>query len=1514
MVKMKGNGKPPVRRYLQLELLERRNFLAISPIFTGRVVDQPVDGVPDLLGAGPSAFLNSSFDMRAVAEFDLDSLTSTPSLATLDFVLNVPAGGSGQRQLSLVIYAADGVHSLNDFDAPAIAVHPLYYWSSQLSRDYHVDLQNEIDFLLQQNATALGIRLEAVGEQSETRLIEPIINVDALPPPTGMRGYASIPSAIAANGQDDFKLEVDTHGDVSSVQLMLSGEWIVEQANGVVTLRDDGLEGDRIAGDFVFTTPSMRFPATREFSYGFYQRQVDSPAGIEIVEIGTLDITELDGTHTNFLINPQIGMLRSDIPLSPVTQIATDVQVSNYFVNIATDSSSLQTSLHGNQDLTQALLRRLHEAFPSAFDFANLVSTEHIEQRPRLSGRNFVAGQHNTIITDFTGTSRPLADNSANAGGDPRLKGVNYLDTFVRGLTGPTVTHELVHQWSAYLDASLGISDGGAHYRDNSSVGSLVGGQQWIANGDGSYTINDREGRNGATHASPLDLYFMGLADASEVPSILLFDPNANPPINLNNPHIPASSIIREVTIDQIIAQHGARTPDVSLSQKDFSIGFVGESSHRLLTQTEMTFYDILAAHYTRPIAPNMPTPNNEVGWVSIDRFFGHGSTWSSLVPGRTAASNEAPVAQNTEFFVSETVPPYYVNGGQSIVGRVPVVDAEGNPLAFAIRSGNEDADFIIDHVTGDIRVNDQLSAQRQSTYQFEVVIADLGAASKATTATITIHVTSTNSPPSIFIGSTPIAYSENAPAVSIASDGTVTDADSLDFNTGKLILQFTAGAENADRLEIRNEGTGTGQVGVSDAEITYEGAVIGSFTGGAGATALTITFGGNSNALNAQAVLRNITFRSASDTPSTAPKTLRASLTDGDGGISNLPTKTITVTPINDAPTIGDFDTAIFFTENASPLVIDSDATVIDSDSFDFDGGKLNFLMFAGAQATDKFEIRNEGTAAGKIGVSGPDVTFGGLVIGSFTGFSTTSLTVNFNSSATPYVVQSLLRNVTYHSVSDAPSTGPKTIRVSLTDGDGGTSNLPTKTVTIQSINDAPVVGAFDAPILYTENAAALLIDSNATVADIDSSDFSGGKLTFQLTIGGQSTDRIEIRNEGTAPGKIGVAGADVTFGGTVIGAFTGGVGQAALVITFNSGATPSIVQALLRDVTYRNVAEAPSAAPKTVRVSLTDGDGGSSNLPTKTITITPVNDAPVIAAFDTAVLYTENAAATILDPNATVVDVDSANLDAGKLTIQAIAGGHGGDRFEVRNQGTAAGQIGVSGADVTYGGTVIGSFTGGIGTTPLVITFNSSATPVIAQALLRNITYRSASEAPSTSPKTVRGSLTDGDGATSNLPTKTITITPVNDAPVLTDPQSSINYVLGAPPALLKPQATVSDPDSPNFQSGSLTVAIIANADATDQLSVRNQGTNNGQIGINGTDITYGGVTIATIGGNGTTSLTFQFNEFATPAAVQALFRNLTFANAVTTASKNTRSIRFTLSDGDGGSTEMLKDVVVL
>ena len=163
--------------------------------------------------------------------------------------------------------------------------------------------------------------------------------------------------------------------------------------------------------------------------------------------------------------------------------------------------------------------------------------------------------------------------------------------------------------------------------------------------------------------------------------------------------------------------------------------------------------------------------------------------------------------------------------------------------------------------------------------------------------------------------------------------------------------------------------------------------------------------------------------------------------------------------------------------------------------------------------------------------------------------------------------------------------------------------------------------------------------------------------------------------------------------------------------------------------------------------------------------VTVTAVNDAPTITNLSgDSVSYSEGDGAVVIEQggNALVADVDSTNFDTGTLKVSIPAGGDSAeDALSIRNQGTGAGQIGVSGSTITFGGTTIGTFTGGSSGSALIITLNSNATPTSVTALVKNITYQNTDTFdPTTGARTIRLVLTDGGGGTSANYETTVTV----------------------------------------------------------------------------------------------------------------------------------------------------------
>ncbi|MEH1772880.1 DUF4347 domain-containing protein [Nostoc sp.] len=157
----------------------------------------------------------------------------------------------------------------------------------------------------------------------------------------------------------------------------------------------------------------------------------------------------------------------------------------------------------------------------------------------------------------------------------------------------------------------------------------------------------------------------------------------------------------------------------------------------------------------------------------------------------------------------------------------------------------------------------------------------------------------------------------------------------------------------------------------------------------------------------------------------------------------------------------------------------------------------------------------------------------------------------------------------------------------------------------------------------------------------------------------------------------------------------------------------------------------------------------------------------------------------------------------------------------------------------------------------------------------------------------------------ADSNIATVSLKVG-VSDAPVISSwPGYAAGYTENAPALLItESYTTVSDPDSANFETGKLTVSFKSGGSIDDRLAIRNEGANINQINLNGNIVKYGTLLIGTFSvGTGSESLVINLNANATPVAVEALLRNITYANISENPSTTPRTIEVVLTDGDGG-----------
>lgn len=571
-------------------------------------------------------------------------------------------------------------------------------------------------------------------------------------------------------------------------------------------------------------------------------------------------------------------------------------------------------------------------------------------------------------------------------------------------------------------------------------------------------------------------------------------------------------------------------------------------------------------------------------------------------------------------------------------------------------------------------------------------------------------------------------------------------------------------------------------------------------------------------------------------------------------------------------------------YVENGAALVFGGDPTVTDADSANFAGGQFAVAITANANPQDELSIRQTGTGPGQISVSASDVLYSGVSIGAFAGGTgSTPLIVQLNSSATPEAVQALARNITFRNTGEAPGASVRKVAFQLSDDRGNVSELRTTTVQVTDINDRPVLKL--SGTVFAPEGADTVMAPNAMFVD-DNPDLYNGRVTVTIANGGSADDRLRVKSTS----ELVVSNGKAYYQNFEIGPVSGGVGTDPLVVAIIQAASPQAVQALIRSISIGTVSDFPDNALRTVTYVVDDGAGLQSDpaTATKYVKLKNVNDAPVLSFTGNGnPVYTENGAPVTLVPDATATDVDNANFAQGHLSVSTIVGFTPNDRLRIRNDGTAAGQIGTDGQNVLFGGEVIGEFWGGgPAGKPLFVYFNANCTPEAAQALARAVTFHVAGENPGAHTRWVNFELTDGvRGKSSRI--RFVDVAAVDD-PMQLVASGSVGYRLGASPLAFVPNAWVREPDAAYIPGAVLTVHSEG-ADSGDLIGL------SGVFDIADDQVSFGGTIIGSrnsAGGSGSTDLVITLNASANRAIFQSLLRSLTF-QASATAGKRTLSI---------------------
>jgi trimeric autotransporter adhesin len=549
--------------------------------------------------------------------------------------------------------------------------------------------------------------------------------------------------------------------------------------------------------------------------------------------------------------------------------------------------------------------------------------------------------------------------------------------------------------------------------------------------------------------------------------------------------------------------------------------------------------------------------------------------------------------------------------------------------------------------------------------------------------------------------------------------------------------------------------------------------------------------------------------------------------VSDGEAD-SNAAQVTIAVVPLGAPPAVTTSAGCTSYTEQGAAVAVDGQLTVSDPDDTELDSARVRIA--ANFQDGDDLRFTDQNGIS-----SSYDEDLGVLSL------SGTSSVANY---------QAALSSVAYQNTRSGNATATKDIEFVVNDA-GSDSAPATKQVCVSGgaggSNNPPVGEAGEGLLPYVENDGPLPVDPSFVVGDPDSANLSGATAKFIPIV----TQPVGEDGEPTGPPTTTVTfePAEDELAFVDQNGISGQYDDATGLMTLTGSASLADYETALRSLTYENTSEDPSDALRRLQFQVTDSAGASSAPTTRDVVVTPVNDAPEVESSAGSTLYAGSA--TAVDPGASAVDVDDADLEGAQVRIAT--------GFEDGDELVFADQLGITGA-----------YDAGTG----VLALSGTAPVADYEAALRSVAFGHTGGDPS-GERTVELVVNDGD-LDSAPATKHVE---VNDEPVLGTTGSALSYVEDAGAVAVDPGITASDPES--AQLAGATVAITAGfAPAEDTLAFTDQ---------NGIAGDYDSLTgVLTLTGS------------APVPDYEAALRSVTYENSSDAPSTATRTVTFQVDDG--------------
>jgi hypothetical protein len=600
----------------------------------------------------------------------------------------------------------------------------------------------------------------------------------------------------------------------------------------------------------------------------------------------------------------------------------------------------------------------------------------------------------------------------------------------------------------------------------------------------------------------------------------------------------------------------------------------------------------------------------------------------------------------------------------------------------------------------------------------------------------------------------------------------------------------------------------------------------------------------------------------------------VRAYNDNGTSGNSN----TITTMTLVAQPVLSNIEEdAIQYLEGADAVQITNSITITDDDDTNMESASIRISgNYKSGKDTLLFTDQN--------GITGSWDSASGKIL--------------LSGSSSKEYYQTALRTIKYKNMSSKPDTSLRTISFTVNDGQEE-SNTLTRDIQIMSVNSAPILDAIVDKAIKEDSTFSIILNASDSDADsinytAESSDTNAVVTTVAdslLTI----TPRLNWYGETniTVFANDGEASDTTSFKLTVIPVNDAPVLDSisnkttnedvplTIILSASDVESDSIIYSAISDTSAVEVSVTDTVLTITSKkdwngfaiISIITSDGKDSNTTDFELTVTPVNDPPVISKMETEVLkYIIKGGGLSITNSLEVTDADNDNIkNAVIIFSKNYLKGEDKLLFEEQNG-------------------ITGSWNNETG----VLVLSGTTTTSNYQTAIKSVQYKNTYLTPTEITREITITVSDST-FTSNTAVREIIITGSSTAPVLSKIENDpVEYKKGESNIVITSTIEVTDADNEYLFEGNIAIdsGYVADEDILEFVN-----------------------TATIVGSYDSTTGNLTLKGQATIGEYQSAFRSIKYNNTKgLNAESSTRRIIFTVRDGEWLSNKEIRKVQIV